>query len=68
MAFFSKAFHNSFGDSKGWGAKLLGAGKGLAGILDEPLVQGAISAFLPEVAPAYGAIKAIGLLEKAKNV
>ena len=67
MAFFSKAFCNGFGDSKGWGDKLLGAGKGLARILDEPVVQGAISTLIPEVAPAYGAIKATRLLEKAKN-
>ena len=67
MSFFSKAFHNGFGDSKGWGDKLLGAGKGLARMLDEPAVQGAISALAPELAVPYGAIKAAGLLERVKN-
>ena len=67
MGFFSKGSHNGFGDAKGWGEKLLGGGKGLARILDEPVVQGAISSLIPEVAPAYGALKATGLLEKAKN-
>ena len=63
---FGKLFHTPLG-GKGFHSTLLGAGKGLARVLDEPLVQGAISAAIPEVAPAYEAVKKSGLLEKFKN-
>ena len=52
---------------KGFGEKLLGAGKGLARVLDEPLVQAGITAISPEVGVALGVAKPSGLLEKLKH-
>ena len=52
---------------KGFGDKLIGAGKGLARLLDEPIVQGAISTAIPEVAPVFAAAKRTGILEKLKH-
>ena len=52
---------------KGLGDKLIGAGKNLARVLDEPIVQAGISAFAPEVGAALGAAKKYGLLEKLKH-
>jgi hypothetical protein len=52
---------------KGFGEKLLGAGKGLARVLDEPLVQAGITAISPEVGVALGVAKRSGLLEKLKH-
>jgi len=52
---------------KGLGDKLIGAGKGLARVLDEPIVQAGISAYAPEVGAALGAAKKYGLLEKLKH-
>ena len=47
--------------------KLIGAGKGLAGLLDEPMVQASVSALAPEIAIGYGALKRTGLLENFKH-
>ena len=63
---FGKLFHSPFG-SKGAGGALLGGAKGLARLLDEPIVQGAIQQAIPEVAPIYDGVKKSGLLEKFKN-
>lgn len=52
---------------KGSGDKLIGAAKGVARLLDEPIVQGAISSAFPEVAPAYAVAKRSGILEKLKH-
>jgi hypothetical protein len=52
---------------KGFGEKLLGAGKGLARVLDEPLVQAGITAISPEIGVALGVAKRSGLLEKLKH-
>jgi hypothetical protein len=52
---------------KGLGNKLIGAGKGLARVLDEPIVHAGISALAPEVGAAIGAAKKYGLLEKLKH-
>lgn len=51
---------------KGLNEKLIGAGKGLARVLDEPIVHAGISALAPEVGAAIGAAKRYGLLEKLK--
>ena len=51
---------------KGLNEKLIGAGKGLARVLDEPIVHAGISALAPEVGAAIGAAKKYGLLEKLK--
>ena len=63
---FCKNTHSAF-LGKGFGHKLIGAGKGLAGLLDEPIVQAGVSALSPEVALGYGALKRTGLLEKIKH-
>ena len=63
---FCKNLHSGF-LGKGFGNKLIGAGKGLAGLLDEPIVQAGVSALSPEVALGYGALKRTGLLEKIKH-
>ena len=63
---FGKNIHSAF-LGKGFGHKLIGAGKGLAGLLDEPIVQAGVSALSPEIALGYGALKRTGLLEKIKH-
>ena len=63
---FCKNLHSGF-LGKGFGNKLIGAGKGLAGLLDEPIVQAGVSALSPEIALGYGALKRTGLLEKIKH-
>ena len=58
---FSKGFHiPAF--SKNVGGKLLGAAKGVASHLDNPIV----AAVAPEVALGVAVAKKYGLLEKAK--
>jgi hypothetical protein len=52
---------------KGLGSKLVGAGKSLARILDEPVVQAGITALAPEVGVAIAGAKKYGLLEKLKH-
>ena len=54
--------------SKDLGHKILGASKGLARVLDEPLIQSGIGALSPELGVGLGVAKRIGLLEKIKNV
>ena len=63
---FHKLLRVPFG-SKGAGGALLGGAKGLARLLDEPIVQGAITQAIPEIAPIYDGVKKSGLLEKAKE-
>ena len=53
--------------TKGNYDKLIGAGKGLAGLLDEPMVQAGVSVLAPEIALGYGALERTGLLEKFKH-
>jgi hypothetical protein len=53
---------------KNAGGKLLGAAKGVAGLLDNPAVIGALAAVAPELAAGVGAAKKYGLLEKVKNM
>ena len=52
---------------KGFGNKLIGAGKGLAKVLDEPLVQAGISAIAPEIGAGLATAKRLGVLEKLKH-
>ena len=52
---------------KGFGNKLIGAGKGLARVLDEPLVQAGISAIAPEIGAGLATAKRLGVLEKLKH-
>ena len=63
---YLKGNHSGF-FGKGGLDRLIGAGKGLARIFDEPIVQGAISAAMPSVAPLYAAAKSSGILEKLKH-
>ena len=53
--------------SKDLGHKILGASKGLARVLDEPVIQAGISSLAPELGVGLGVAKRIGLLEKVKN-
>ena len=53
--------------SKDLGSKLIGGAKGLARVLDEPVVQSGISAAHPELGAALGVAKRSGFLEKVKN-
>ena len=54
--------------SKDLGHKILGASKGLAKILDEPVVQAGLGVVAPELGAGLGVAKRIGLLEKVKNI
>ena len=53
--------------NKDLGHKLIGGAKGLARVLDEPVVQAGIGAIAPELGAGIGVAKRIGLLEKVKN-
>jgi hypothetical protein len=64
---FGKNTFSGFLGKGGFGDKLIGAGKGLARVLDEPIVQAGISAFAPEVGAGLAAAKKFGLLEKIKG-
>jgi hypothetical protein len=63
---YSKSNYSGF-FSKGFGDRLIGAGKGLAGILDNPLVQGGISVLAPEVGAGLAMASKAGILQKIKN-
>ena len=43
--------------SKGFGQQLIGAGKQVAGILDNPLVQAGVGVLAPEIAIGLAAAK-----------
>ena len=53
--------------SKDLGHKLLGGAKGLARVLDEPVVHAGISALAPGFGAGLDVVKRTGLLEKVKN-
>ena len=53
--------------SKGFGQQL-GAGKQVAGILDNPLVQAGVGVLAPEIAVGLAAAKKYGLLERVKHL
>ena len=63
---FGKNTHSGF-LGKGFGEKLIGAGKSLASVLDHPLVGAGITALAPELGAAIGTAKKFGLLEKLKH-
>jgi hypothetical protein len=48
--------------------KLLGGVKGLARVLDEPVVQSGIGLISPEIGAGLAVAKRTGLLEKVKNL
>ena len=54
--------------SKGFGQQLIGAGKQVAGILDNPLVQAGVGVLAPEIAVGLAAAKKYGLLERVKHL
>lgn len=64
---FPKHDHIGF-FKKGFGSKLMGAVKGVAGFMDEPIVQAGITAFAPEIGLPLIAAKKYGLLEKVKRL
>ena len=63
---FGKNTYSGF-FGKGFNEKLIGAGKGLAHLIDNPIVGAGITALSPEVGAAVGVAKKIGLLEKLKH-
>ena len=63
---YSKSNYSGF-FTKGFGDKLIGAGKGLAGILDNPLVQAGVSAIAPEIGAGLTVASKSGILQKIKN-
>lgn len=64
---FGKNNFSGFLGKGGLGQKLIGAGKGLARVLDEPIVQAGISSFAPEVGAGLAAAHKYGILEKMKG-
>ena len=64
---FGKSTFSGFMGKGGLGHRLIGAGKGLARVLDEPIVQAGISSFAPEVGAGLAAAHKYGLLEKLKH-
>jgi len=65
MAYSKSNYSGFFG--KGFGDKLIGAGKGLAGILDNPLVQAGVTALAPEIGAGLALASRSGILQKIKN-
>lgn len=63
---FHKNNHTPF-FGKGFSDKLIGAGKGLARFLDQPIVHAGVSALAPELGVGLAAAKKYGLLEKLKG-
>ena len=63
---YSKDFQIPF-FGKNLSNKLIGGIKGLATVLDEPVVQGGLSLISPALGASLGAVKKIGLLEKLKH-
>ena len=63
---FPKNHHTPF-FGKGFSDKLVGAGKGLARFVDNPVVHAGITALAPEVGAGLAAAKKYGLLEKLKG-
>ena len=53
---------------KGFNDKLIGGAKGLAQVLDNPMVGAGITALAPEVGAGLAAAKKFGLLEKLKHL
>ena len=64
---YSKSNYSGFFSKGGFGDKLIGAGKGLAGILDNPLVQAGVSALAPEIGAGLTLASKAGILQKIKN-
>ena len=54
--------------NKGVGQKIIGGIKGVASLLDEPIVQTGVSMFAPEVGIPLMTAKRLGVLEKVKNL
>jgi hypothetical protein len=63
--FGKNAFSGFLG--KGMNEKILGAGKGLVRILDDPMVHSFVTSLSPTAGAAIGLAKKSGLLEKLKN-
>jgi len=64
---YSKSNYSGFFSKGGFGDKLIGAGKGLAGFLDNPLVQTGISALAPEIGAGLAVASKAGILQKIKD-
>jgi hypothetical protein len=64
---YSKSNYSGFFSKGGFGDKLIGAGKGLAGILDNPLVQAGVSALAPEIGAGLTLASKAGILQKIKD-
>ena len=64
---YSKSNYSGFFSKGGFGDRLIGAGKGLAGILDNPLVQAGVSALAPEIGAGLAVASKAGILQKIKD-
>lgn len=64
---FGKNNFSGFLGKGSFGSRIVGAGKALAHVLDEPIVQAGVSAFAPEVGAAIAGAKRYGLLERLKH-
>jgi hypothetical protein len=64
---YSKSNYSGFFSKGGFGDRLIGAGKGLAGILDNPLVQAGVSALAPEIGAGLSMASKAGILQKIKD-
>lgn len=65
--FYNK--NNSHGGflGKGFGGKLIGAGKAAASFFDNNMVNAGVTALSPELGLALGAARKAGILEKLKH-
>jgi hypothetical protein len=63
---YEKSNHIPF-FGKNVSAKLIGSVKGLARVLDEPLVQSGVALLAPELGAGLAVAKRVGLLEKLKK-
>ena len=64
---YSKSNYSGFFSKGNIGDRLLGTGKGLAGFLDNPLVQTGISALAPEIGAGLAVASKAGILQKIKD-
>ena len=65
--FFNKNNSHAGFLGKGFGGKLIGAGKAAASFLDNNMVNAGVAALSPELALALGAVRKTGILEKLKQ-
>jgi hypothetical protein len=65
---YQKSNHNPYFQKGSIGNRILGAVKGAASILDEPVIQSGIGLLSPELGAGLATARRFGILEKAKNM